>query len=71
MAKRKKIKPAALIAMIALAAVVCVALIFVLTNRKANTADGSENGTAQEPQVIETEGDIEIIIPDDQESGGF
>lgn len=29
---------------------------------------GAEN---QEPQVIENQGDIEIIIPDDQESDGF
>ena len=33
---------------------------------------GSRSGAeSQEPQVIENEGDIEIIIPDDQESDGF
>ena len=33
--------------------------------------EGSSEEEASAPQLIETEGDIEIIIPDDQGSDGF
>jgi len=36
------------------------------TDNKQNEESGSE-----EVQMIETEGDVEITIPEDQESGGF
>lgn len=68
---KRKMRKSAVITLIALAAVLCVALIFVIVNKKNNSANHGGNESVQEPQIIEVEGDIEIIIPDDQESTGF
>lgn len=57
---------------------VCIGLIFIITRPKQESDPVTENTdinnneeSGSEAQLIETEGDIEIIIPDDQESDGF
>jgi flagellar basal body-associated protein FliL len=82
MAKKLKMKSSVKIGIIAFAAVLCVALIFFITNRsQSESVNGDQNNPAQaqteennsssQAQAVQNEGDIEIIIPEDQESGGF
>lgn len=70
----KKLKPGAKIALCALAALLVLGIILVISsslkkNSSAGGTDQDDSGT--QAQLVESEGDIEIIVPEDQESDGF
>lgn len=70
MKKNMRLKKSTKLSILALAVVVCIAIVWAVVGSMNNNSSES-NHKDGEAQVIENEGDVEIIIPDDQESGGF
>ena len=64
MAVKKKMKTSAKILISALVLLICAALVWVIIKP-------SSNSKSEAPHAVELEGDIEITIPEDQDSEGF
>ncbi len=68
MEKNMKMKNSAKIIISALAVLLCISIVFIMTRKPKEQVDEDSGSQAQ---MIEVEGDLEIIIPEDQESEGF
>lgn len=70
MKRNKRLTSRTKMILVSCAVILCIVIIWAVSgsNKISESEAPSKDGEAQ---VIESEGDVEIIIPDDQESGGF
>lgn len=70
MAKRK-VKKSVKIATAVIGLLICVGLIFGISKLLKGGNTAKDGDSQSQSQMVQNDGDLELIIPDDQDTGGF